>query len=215
MAENLNDLLASAEKKSAQAGWLALLGLGVMLAAVVYTYAELSNLRKAVTTTTKQLAAIQQTKSIAQDQLDSLQKELTETTKFLEQARAQKSAILKFADSIPSTAPRNVRIIYYPKNQDQDRVAKALEALGFTIDRGKPKVENPTNTLFFGSEVPPEDIKLVALTLIKAHVELRGIRPIRNDVSKKAKVIEIGFSAKAEGNPVLTLDYIASAETFS
>ena len=85
-----------------------------------------------------------------------------------------------------------ITIKYFPKNVDGEKVINALKELNFKVTEGKPKLpDSPTNALYYGRKVDNESIQLVALTLMRAGVEIKGIFPFRNDNTEKDYMIQV------------------------
>jgi hypothetical protein len=114
----------------------------------------------------------------------------------------------------------NVIISYYNKTIDEKRVAIELSALGykFAQKQASNHMESKgTNAIWFGSDVPLGDIKIVALALIRAGIPIRGIRPFRNNLtnpSYKNYTIEVGASVDLESKSPLNVKQILSAKVF-
>jgi hypothetical protein len=111
-------------------------------------------------------------------------------------------------------------IEYYPKDIDHDPiiVSSRLRGLGFVVVEKPAKVQEvPTNAIWFGIEVPIEDVKLVALTLIRAGVALKTIKPfIRSEQEADwAKLIQIGADADYADSPALTASFIDAQHEFT
>ena len=71
--------------------------------------------------------------------------------------------------------------------------------------------------MWFGSPVDVEDVKLVALTLIRAGVQIRAFRPIQDYIvgKKDLPLIQVGADASIVNDPTLTVDAIRAASRFS
>jgi hypothetical protein len=115
---------------------------------------------------------------------------------------------------------KNVTIRYYKKTIDEKRVALELEALGYNFKERPPSKYmsmKETIAIWFGAGVPVEDTKIVALSLIRAGIPIKGIRPYRSSISNpnyKRNIIEVGASVDLEKKPVLTVDYVRNAKEF-
>ena len=113
---------------------------------------------------------------------------------------------------------RAITVEYFPKNVDENKVEAALAELGFSV-RKPPAVVHaiPTNSIWFGSPVDIEDVKLVALTLIRASVQIRAIRPIQDYLitKKDLPLIQVGADSSVVNDPVLTAEEINAASRFS
>lgn len=74
-----------------------------------------------------------------------------------------------------------------------------------------------TNAIWFGANVPIEDIKIVALSLLRAGIPIKGIRPFRTSASNpgfKMNIIEVGASVDLENKDLLTVDQVKNATEF-
>ena len=97
-------------------------------------------------------------------------------------------------------------IEYFPKNVDGETVTKALKEGGFGFTRIGAKNDLATNAVWVGDSVTVKDIQFVALTLIRAGVQLRAIRRFReNGATSKAHLVEIGSDPAILDMPVLTV----------
>lgn len=116
---------------------------------------------------------------------------------------------------------KNVTIRYYNKTIDEKRIVIELEALGYNFQNRSPSgymSKKETNAIWFGAGVPIEDTKIVALSLIRAGISIKGIRPFRNSTSNpnyKRNVIEVGASVDLVDKPILTVDYVGKTKGFN
>lgn len=99
---------------------------------------------------------------------------------------------------------------YFAKDFDGDVVRQALKAGGFQFIPGNPKNTLPTNAVWVGDKVTLDNIKFVALTLVRAGVQLRSIREFRESGGRKANLIEIGADPAFVDAPVLSVEQIQS-----
>lgn len=121
----------------------------------------------------------------------------------------------ELAARAPVASRRDVTIQYFPKDVDGDVVERSLRALGFELRRGSTQVPDvPTNALWFGSGVSLDDVKLAALTLMRAGVQLRAVRLFRSPGGAHEHLIQIGADRAVTGRPVLTVEQVASATGF-
>jgi len=110
-----------------------------------------------------------------------------------------------------------VTVEYFPKNVDQNKVEAALIELGFQLRKATTIVPNlPSNAIWFGTPVDIEDVKLVALTLIRAGVEIKAIRPIQDHLTSKkdAPIIQVGADVSIVARPPMTVEAIRAAKQF-
>lgn len=93
---------------------------------------------------------------------------------------------------------------------DQAPVRDALEPLGLHLEFQPSRVPIPTNAIWFGPEVPIEEVRRVALALIEAGIPLREIVPIRRPRPEHAAMIQVGGHPSLRKRPVITPDQIES-----
>jgi hypothetical protein len=133
----------------------------------------------------------------------------------MESALAAESERERLALQREPEARRSITVRYYPKDVDRDKVEGALRALGFTLQEGRPTLEDiRTNAIWFGESVPIEDVKLVAFTLIRAGVEIVTIRPFRG-TGRKPRIIEVGADVQYVGKEPLSVNEIRDATEFT
>lgn len=119
------------------------------------------------------------------------------------------------------TPNQNVIVRYYKKTIDEKRIVIELEALGYGFQEKSPSgymSMKETNAIWFGANVPIEDTKIVALSLLRAGIPIKGIRPFRNSASNpeyKKNIIEIGASVDLENRDVLTVESVKNAKEFN
>jgi hypothetical protein len=111
---------------------------------------------------------------------------------------------------------RAITVEYFPKNVDENKVEAALIELGFTLSKPHAFVTGiPTNAIWFGSPVGIDDVKLVALTLIRAGVQIRAIRPSQLPANRDRLLIQVGADASIVDEPALTVEAIQRATRFT
>jgi hypothetical protein len=112
-----------------------------------------------------------------------------------------------------------VTIQFFPKQIDRDLVQSVLVSTlsnaGFQIqNRVGNRVLNdiPTNCIWYGANVSDESIRTVALALIRAGVQIRGIEQIPSglNIPNKDHVIQIGSYLAIKDKPAFTVDQISS-----
>lgn len=140
------------------------------------------------------------------------------TNEVLEKSLSANEALKKIVSRYSPAS--NTVIRYYQRTIDEKRVALELQALGYRFDE-KPAAEymsrRETNAIWYGADVPLEDIKIVSLALLRAGVPIKGIRPYRRsltDQSYKRNMIEVGASVDLEEKEVLSVNEVEKAETF-
>ena len=134
----------------------------------------------------------------------------------IDQSLKANQAIQQAAARAPAASRGNVVVQYFPKNVDGNRVEAALTELGFRLDRRSALVPAlPTNSIWYGTPVALEDVKLVALTLIRAGVQIRAIRPFPDYSPRKdASLIQVGADVAVADRPPLTVDAIRDGTAF-
>lgn len=99
--------------------------------------------------------------------------------------------------------PRAAKVEYFSRNIDMGRIEAALRELGFKVDITAPRINaSQTNALYYGSGVRADELKIVALALIKVRVQLNIIQTIEK--RKDPNLIEIGANRPARNYPPLT-----------
>jgi hypothetical protein len=115
---------------------------------------------------------------------------------------------------LTSTANAMVGVTYFPKKVDPTGITAALITAGFThIHIGEPNVSAyPSNAIFYGGRVEDAAIRSAALAMLRAGVDLRGVRPyVSNMCSEpRAHSLEIGYSEAAAQHLKLTPTAIES-----
>ena len=111
---------------------------------------------------------------------------------------------------------------YYPRDFERsvnvNIVLPELQDAGFTLLQ---RPANPamtdlgTNAIWYGVDVRLDDVKLVALLLTSAGVQVRTIRPFADATGPKRHAIEIGADRARGNDPVFTVSGILSATTFA
>ena len=112
---------------------------------------------------------------------------------------------------LSSGASRGITITYYPKNVDGPVVIDALKQGGFRVESGTGNAHNAalaTNAIWVGDSVTVEQARFVALTLIRAGINIAAIRRFRSGSGPKASRIEVGTDAALANAPPLTVNQI-------
>lgn len=117
----------------------------------------------------------------------------------------------------PRESRKVVTVQYFPKDVDGEKVESALLELGFTLDKKRAPVPGiPTNSIWYGTRVSIEDVKLVALTLIRAGVQIKAIRPFADySPRKNAALIQVGADVAVINNAPLSVEGIRNATRFA
>jgi len=93
-------------------------------------------------------------------------------------------------------------------------VEPELKRLGFRVERrmrDEGMADVPTNCIWFGKNVQTTDVRLIALLLTSAGVDIRCIRPFQNAAGPKANSVEIGGRRSSVTEPIWSVDRILTA----
>jgi hypothetical protein len=100
--------------------------------------------------------------------------------------------------SLPPPVPtvfeplREAAIMYYTRDRDNSKVVGELEKLGFAFTlQPSRRSSRASNCVWYGAKVTPDEVRVVALALLRAGVGLQAIKPFENSPDKDW-VIEIG-----------------------
>lgn len=102
---------------------------------------------------------------------------------------------------------RGYIVIYFLKDVDAGKVEIALRDFGFNLRTSSPqRPDVPTNFIAFGTKVNPEDAKLVAYTLIRAGVNIKGMCKMLS--TSRVSTLQVGGDERLLNHPTLTVDQI-------
>lgn len=194
-------------------------------------YKELSELERLKNAETIKIQSLQFDNRSLETKKEELEKELMttyglsidsikhlSTTTILEKSlNANKAIKSLLSNFIPNN---DITVYYYNKTIDEKRVAVELEALGYTFKvkpASKYMSRKETNAIWFGKGVNINDVKIVALALVRAGIPIKGIRPYEKsilDSNYKKYSIEVGASVDLEIKPLLTVEQIQSSSQF-
>lgn len=126
------------------------------------------------------------------------------------------NAAVEASDASSKTERQKITVQYFPKNVDPIVIKNTLSSLGFTFIEGFPQQRGATNAIWFGNDVPISDVKLVALTLVRAGVDLKAIRPFRKNhpVTNRNFLIQVGTDEDLSGIPSMTIGEISATKAF-
>jgi hypothetical protein len=110
---------------------------------------------------------------------------------------------------------KTIIVQYFPKDIDGNKVTSAFDGYGFIVQIKNPLIPDlPTNSIFFGKNVNPEDAKLVAYTLIRAGVEIKGIYYSLLGDAKKT-VVQVVANREILNKPPLSVEQIKNMKNFA
>jgi hypothetical protein len=112
------------------------------------------------------------------------------------------------AHATPSTPSTPPIIEYFAKDNEGDGVTRALRDHGLDVIKLPGQIPGPTNSLWAGNGVTIAEVKPIALTLLRAGVQLKAVRHFRDGSGSKERLIEIGSDQKFATAPVLTEEQI-------
>jgi len=107
----------------------------------------------------------------------------------------------------PDGLRKDIFIRYYRHNKDGIGVYK-LEEMGYYMHQ-KPATETAglgSNVIYYGDDVPLEDIQIVALTLLKEGIPLKSIEHTKFEW--KSSAIEIGTDISIQEQPSISVSEI-------
>jgi hypothetical protein len=94
-------------------------------------------------------------------------------------------------------------------------IRTALRELGFNVMQKSSRLSIPINSIWFGSQVNINDVKLIALELVNSDVDLKSIRPFRNPSGARASMVQIGSDASIVDRTTLSIKEIKEATSFT
>jgi hypothetical protein len=113
--------------------------------------------------------------------------------------------------SLPPPVPtifeplREAAIMYYTRDSDNSKVVNELKKLGFEFTlQASRRSSRASNCVWYGARVTPDEVRVVALALLRAGVGLQAIKPFENSPDKDW-VIEIG-NRNMDYDDVLSVD---------
>lgn len=103
-----------------------------------------------------------------------------------------------------------------PKLVDQTLVELSLRQIGFTNVPYRPEEEVPdeVNVIYYGKALDIRDVKLAALTLMRAGVELKAIKPFPKDTQGNLQAIKAEFNKTMDVRRSLTAAEVEKATIF-
>ncbi|KQP22577.1 hypothetical protein [Pseudorhodoferax sp. Leaf267] len=95
------------------------------------------------------------------------------------QADAAIQSLLQAGGAAGRERRRSTTLEIWTKDADQDKVRNALSELGFGVRTRPALLPDATNAVWFGTPVPVDDAKLVALALMRSGIQVRAILPLQ------------------------------------
>jgi vacuolar-type H+-ATPase subunit I/STV1 len=157
------------------------------------TKAQLDNATQELTKKREEVTQIANILSLSPDELLQIYNYGWQTEKIktananpalVEQSLKANEALQQLLKTADAERRKSTTVGYFPKNVDAGKVDAALKGFGFNLVRLTPIIKDtPTNAVFFGTKVNQDDVKIIAYTLIRAGVQLKGIAPFKVDTS--------------------------------
>ena len=130
---------------------------------------------------------------------------------------AHAKLIQLFTETLKATN-RNITVQFVPDVLNRDVMLPALLSrlgdAGFNLAAGighSSQKGTPTNSIWYGSDVPVDSVRVVALALIGAGVNVRGIQPYSSDTQgSKGRLIQIGSDPLIQANPPYTVGQVSN-----
>jgi hypothetical protein len=119
---------------------------------------------------------------------------------------AAADSVIQTVSPAQSRAPRNFVQIRYFRQPGGQNIEPALRSLGFDVDIETGSASE-TNSVAYGSRVSTKNIKLVALALLRAGVDLRRVCPFVTEGTRSNEIQVLGASV-AEPYPLITLEQV-------
>jgi hypothetical protein len=118
------------------------------------------------------------------------------------------------------TPNREIIVEYYRKTKDDTLVVNALELIGYNfLEKVSQKGtrNEQTNAIWFGASVPTDDVRIIALALVRAGINIKGIRPFEKESSfnvNKRNTIEIGYAEDVKNQESYSIFRIENDKSF-
>lgn len=114
---------------------------------------------------------------------------------------------------------QRVEVHNLPPFIDQEKISLSMEELGFTVvskDSDEDDESNPQrNVLYYGARVSDENIKIITLSLIKAGVQIRRLKPFKKVTKKNKRTVKLDWKKSFSKRSPIKVEKIMSTEKFS
>lgn len=114
---------------------------------------------------------------------------------------------------------QRVEVHNLPPFVDREKISLSLEELGFVVaDSSEEEDEesNPQrNVLYYGARVKDENIKVIALSLMKAGVQIRRLKPFKKVTKKNKRTVKLDWKKNFAKRSPITVEKIMSTVKFS
>lgn len=104
-----------------------------------------------------------------------------------------------------------------PQNVNTKIVDLALRQVGYTVlpYREDETPETEVNIVYFGRDMKINEVKLAALTLMRAGVELKAVKPFPKVTSGNLRAIKIEWNRYYEARKAMTVQDVETATNFN
>ena len=104
----------------------------------------------------------------------------------------------------------------WAKDADENKVRGALQRLGFRMQDRQANVRAlASNALWFGSAAHVDDVKLVALALMRAGVTIKAIRPLQREFANRdLPLVQVGADVAITNLPPYTVERLLATTRF-
>ncbi|MEI6063976.1 MAG: hypothetical protein WCQ26_05235, partial [Pseudanabaena sp. ELA748] len=111
---------------------------------------------------------------------------------------------------------RSIKVQYFFKESDSPRendiIEAALKNTGFNFKSYNSKDKLPVNSILYGKGVNSEEVKAVALIMIRAGLRIKAIEPFRLQYDQLPLTIQIGSNVEFEDREVWAEERIQKSE---
>lgn len=151
---------------------------------------------------------------------DSIPIALRSESTRVEQSLRANQALQRLEQERGAGAAGGIRVRYFAKDTlldvNQRIVIENLRRLGYDVAIERPPIGDvPTNAIWFGSEVDIDDVKAIALTMIRAGYGIKAIRPFAQPGGIRARQVQIGADRTLVGRPDLTVEGVDQTKEFT
>jgi predicted Holliday junction resolvase-like endonuclease len=146
-----------------------------------------------------------------------------ENPALVEQSLKANEELKRLVNPADNERRKAITVAYFPKDVDAGKVDAALVGFGFKLVKFTPLLKDvPTNAIYYGNKVSLDDVKVIAYTLMRAGVQLKGIYnkedttfPIPEGTSRVTLIAVVSNNnANFLTRPPLTVDDIRNAKAF-
>lgn len=102
-----------------------------------------------------------------------------------------------------------ITVQYFYKDEDRQVVRKTLQVPGYRVIESPGKLSQPTDAIWAGDKVGIDDVRYVALTLLRAGIGIKSIRYFRDASNpRKERLIQVGSDAALASRAPLSVEQV-------